>query len=198
MNLKADTDHKIDPDFFDVVIQSLSVLSSVATLATTWLSFKGNSRAKSDENAELVRSALRTVRRQLEDVFEAVENILRILEEGRAQELGKVDLLSETPKFGSAVFLSQGLLSQVHHQLSNLDMATMNARQTIRNIEMLLPSAAFGDMTDLRFDVDQFNEDLNEVLFKSRTFGDAMTKLRSVQRRAEDFVSDVYNRTRRN
>jgi hypothetical protein len=31
---------EIDPDFFDVLLQSLSVLSSVATMASTWIAFR--------------------------------------------------------------------------------------------------------------------------------------------------------------
>jgi hypothetical protein len=50
----------------------------------------------------------------------------------------------------------------------------------------------------VNFDPDQFNADLNSLLFQSATFGDAMTKLRSVQRRAEDFVNDVERAMRRN
>jgi hypothetical protein len=50
----------------------------------------------------------------------------------------------------------------------------------------------------INFDADLFNADLNSILFDSATFGEAMTKLGSLQQRAEDFVNDVSVVLRRN
>jgi hypothetical protein len=51
---------------------------------------------------------------------------------------------------------------------------------------------------NIQFDVEGFNRDLNSILFDSRDLAEAMTKLRGVQRQAEDLVNDVERGLRRN
>jgi hypothetical protein len=188
---------EIDPDFFDVLLQSLTVLANVATMASTWIALRqDHQRARNENNVDAIRTTLRSLRRSLEDCFEAVENILRIMEIARHR--AGVELLAERPQFGASVLLSQDELNRVFQHLNTLENAALQARQSARNIQALIQHTTLQETDHVYFDSDQFNADLNSVLFQSATFGDAMTKLRSVQRRAEDFVNDVERAMRRN
>jgi hypothetical protein len=88
--------------------------------------------------------------------------------------------------------------NQVSQHLNQLEPAALHARQQARNIQNLIQHTDLPDADHINFDVDLFNADLNSILFDSATFGEAMTKLGSVQQRAEDFVSDVSAALRRN
>jgi len=52
--------------------------------------------------------------------------------------------------------------------------------------------------SNVAFDPDNLNQQLNSVLFESTSLGDAMTKLRIAQQQAEDFVSEIERALRRN
>jgi hypothetical protein len=74
----------------------------------------------------------------------------------------------------------------------------LQARQQVRNIQNLIQHTDLPTADHINFDADLFNADLNSILFDSATFGEAMTKLGSLQQRAEDFVNDVSVVLRRN
>jgi hypothetical protein len=193
----SDLQRDIDPDFFDALLQSLTVLSSVATMASTWIAFRQDQeRTRNENNVHQTQTQFRSLRRNLEDCFEAVENILRIMDAARHR--AGVELLDEKPRFGAGVLLSQDEFQQVHHHLGTLDHAAVQARQAARNIQLMIQHTTLPETDHVNFDPDNFNADLNSVLFASATFRDAMTKLRSVQRRAEDFVTDVERALQRN
>ena len=183
---------EIDPDFFDVLIQSLSVLSNVATMASTWLVFRQDrNRTRSEHNLDAIRVALRGLRRQLEDCFESVENILRVHEAAHTRSTGGGDILQTRPQFGAGVLLNTDELNRMYQFLQQLETAAGQARSHARHIQVLLQNTDVPEAEHIVFDTAAFNDDLNSTLFGSATFGEAMEKLRGVQRRAEDFVSDV-------
>ena len=181
---------ELDPEFFDVLLQALSVLSNVATMASACVRQDAD-RHRNDRDNEALRGQLRALRRNLEDTFEAVEAILRMLD-AASQRAGQGGLLSQPPKFGTAVMLTVDEFNDVHQHLNQLGIVAMNARQnTVFHTD--LAAAA-----NIQFDVEGFNRDLNSILFDSRDFAEVMTKLRGVQRQAEDFVNDVERALRRN
>jgi hypothetical protein len=188
---------EIDPDFFDVLLQSLSVLSNVATMASTWILLRHDrNRQKVEHNVDALRTSLRLLRRHLEDCFEAAKNVLRILESAYGRTGN--DLLQTKPKFGLGIVLNQEEFNQVSQQLNQLEPAVLQARQQARAIQNLIQYTDLPEADHINFDVDLFNADLNSILFESATLGEAMTKLGSLQQRAEDFVSDVSAALRRN
>jgi hypothetical protein len=181
---------ELDPEFFDVLLQALSVLSNVATMASGWVR-QGTDRHRNDRDNEAVRGQLRALRRNLEDTFEAVEAILMMLD-AASQRAGQGGLLSQPPKFGTAVMLTVDEFNNVHQHLNQLGIVAMNARQnTVFHTDLVATA-------NIQFDVEGFNRDLNSILFDSRDFAEVMTKLRGVQRQAEDFVNDVERALRRN
>ena len=57
---------ELDPDFVDIIIQSISVLSNVATLASTWVMLRGQlptGVVDNDPQLDSVRQQLRILRR---------------------------------------------------------------------------------------------------------------------------------------
>jgi hypothetical protein len=188
---------EIDPDFFDVLLQSLTVLSSVATMASTWIALRqDHERTRNEHNVDSARTQLRSLRRNLEDCFEGVENVLRIMEAARHRE--GVDLLAEKPQFGAGVLLSQEEFQRVNQHLYTLENAALQARQSARMMQSMIQHTSLQETDHVNFDPDQFNADLNSLLFDSATFAEAMAKLRSVKRRADDFVNDLERAMRRN
>jgi hypothetical protein len=188
---------EIDPDFFDVLLQSLSVLSNVATMGSTWILFRQDrDRQRVELNIDTIRSSLRSLRRHLEDCFDSVNGVLRVFESAHGRT-GR-DLLLIKPKFGIGVSLNPDEFYRVSQHLNQLEAAAMQARQLARNIQSLIQHTDLPDADHINFDVDLFNADLNSILFDSATFGEAITKLGGLQQRAEDFVSDVSATLRRN
>jgi hypothetical protein len=72
---------ELDPDFFNVLLQALSVLSNVATMASGWGVLRRDvDRHRNDRDNDALRAQLRALHRNLEDTFEAVEAILMMLD----------------------------------------------------------------------------------------------------------------------
>jgi hypothetical protein len=190
---------EIDPEFLDVLIQSVSVLSNVATLASAWLLVRdrvvGTPGHHADSDA--VRQQLRALRRGLEDTFEAVEAILRILEEGRARS-GKSPPLTEPTRFGYGVILSAEEFGRAQQFLGTLENSAMQARNAGRNLLLMMNSANMASTHNVMFDPEALNQQLNSILFESPNLGEAMEKLRLAQQRAEDFVIELERTLRRN
>jgi hypothetical protein len=179
-----------DPDFFDVLIQSLSVLSNVATLATTWVMLRSSQpRIERPEQpiATMVRDNLRDLERDLSDVFDDVDSILRSMESAFSR-ISQQALLDQPAKFGTTVYLTQPELMAINSQLVRLSGAAQSVRTNVQNVRLLLTNAKIPGEDRIVFDLDDFNDELNDILFNSRTFGEAVTKLRLARERAEKFV----------
>jgi hypothetical protein len=183
---------ELDPDFFNVLLQALSVLSNVATMASGWGVLRRDvDRHRNDRDNDALRAQLRALHRNLEDTFEAVEAILMMLD-AASQRAGQGGLLSQPPKFGTAVMLTVDEFNNFHQHLNQLGIVAMNARQnTVFHTDLATKA-------NIQFDVEGFNRDLNSILFDSRDLAEAMTKPRGVQRQAEDLVNDVERGLRRN
>lgn len=195
-----DNRQDIDPEFLDVLLQSLTVLSNVATMAAAWIAWRQRPQGAQNESIiDNLRTNVRALRRNLEDCFEAVETILRILnQEGGSR--ADFELSKERPRFGVGVRLGPEAFGRVHNQLNKLDSHVLQARQAALNVQAAFEyqQTTMPGTENVMFDPTNFNAELNSCLFESSTFGDAMTKLRGVQRRAEDFVAELEKSLRRN
>jgi hypothetical protein len=103
MRIMLKKDNEIDPEFLDLIIQSLLVLSKVATIASTWIVLRNRPPASHPggfADADSIRQQIRILRRGLEDTFESVEAVLQILEEARVR-LGGADPLIQPTRFGT-------------------------------------------------------------------------------------------------
>ncbi|MCW5693105.1 MAG: hypothetical protein KIT48_12140 [Pseudolabrys sp.] len=178
-----------DPDAFDIVVQSLSLLSSVATLATAWQAFirlPNRSRSDDDHGRNATRKEVRTLIRWLEDAFDSVDQIIRVFE--RVQ----TDLLDTPPRFGTSVLLNQQDFQNVMNYLMTLNNATQQARQTAISLQNSLSFRGIANEGDINFDaISTLNADLNDILFNTSTIREAVTKLRAARNKAERFVDDV-------
>jgi hypothetical protein len=167
-------------------------------MAATWLVFRDRIGLHAQQvSDDAVRQQLRLLRRGLEDTFEAVEAVMRILEESRTRA-ALPTFLSERTRFGSGVMLIGEELAKAQQFLSQLDMSAVQARQAARNLLFMMQSANMAETAQIVFNPDSFNEQLNSILLDSSNLGDAMTKLRIAQREAEDFVIEIERALRRN
>jgi hypothetical protein len=148
-------------------------------------------------DSDALRQQLRTLRRGLEDTFEAVETILRILEDARTR-MGQPNPLASPVRFGSGTMLTREEFGSSQQFLGQLENAQMQARSAARNLLLMMNTANMGSTFNVAFDPDNLNQQLNSVLFESTSLGDAMTKLRIAQQQAEDFVSEIERALRRN
>ncbi|WP_445215691.1 hypothetical protein ACKWRH_24990 [Bradyrhizobium sp. Pa8] len=195
---------ELDPDFVDVIIQTLSVLSNVATLGSTWLMLRGQSPNPAappqfdESQRDNIRHTLRLLRRSLEDTFEAAESVLRVLEESRRRYPQSGDILEDSVRFGKASLLTVEEFGHLSGHLSNLENSAMQARNAARNLQIMARHTTSLAGIDISFNPDAFNAQLNSILFESRNVGEAMEKLRLAQQQAEDFVVDVEKALRRN
>lgn len=193
---------EIDPDFLDVLIQSISVLSNVATIGSTWFLMRQPRAAEITLDAQdAARQQLRTLRRSLEDTFEALEATLRVIETARERRTveGVISIRELMPRFGAGVTMTFEELQRTNQFLSQLESSALQARTAARNVLFILGAGPPDHvLSQLDFNPDDFNTQLNSILFDSPTFGVAMEKLRVAQRQAEDFISDAERALRRN
>ncbi|MBW7968605.1 hypothetical protein [Bradyrhizobium sp. BR 10289] len=194
------TKRDLDPDFVEVLMQSLSVLSNVATLASTWIMLRGRPSLQPDERMhDHIRTYLKTLSRSLQDSFEAAENVLRILEESRRQASpANPDILSESVRFGHSTLLTPDEFDRAYQLLGQLDREALTARDAARNVQKLVQHTALMERIQLDFDPARFNDQLNSILFESKSVGEAMEKLRLAQHEAEDMIDSLSRQLRRN
>jgi hypothetical protein len=199
LNLKSTRpSREIDPDVLDLLIQSLSILSNVATLASTWVMLRGKPGGPGTEaKRDQIRQNLRTLRRSLEDSFEAVGSVLRILEESE-RDVDEPELLRSNVRFGHTVLLTASEFARASKMLQDLDASSIKAKTAARNIQMLAQNSNLADSVDANFDTEGFVEQLNSILFESGSLAEAIEKLRLAQGAAEDFVTDLERSLRRN
>jgi hypothetical protein len=190
---------ELDPEFLDVLIQSISVLLNVATLGTAWLMIRDRAVAHPAHfaDSDAIRQQLRTFRRGLEDTFEAVQAVLRILEEGSARG-GQPSPLNRPTRFGVSVMLTGEEFGRAQQFLGSLENSATQARTAARNLQLMMNVTNMGAAHNVVFSPEQLNAQLNSILFESPSLGDAMTKLRLAQQHAEDFISDVERALRPN
>jgi hypothetical protein len=196
--LKPPKRNEIDPDFFDVLIQSLSVLSNIATLAGTWAMLaQATQRRRDAQNDANIQDALRNLQRSLEDTFEEADQILRLLDVAFSRA-GPRSLLDEIPKFGTSVVLDNTEMTTVYPHLQKLAFAAHQSRNYASLLVQLLSHSAAPSEEQINFNLDSLNDDLNDILFNSKTIGEAMTKLRLAKQRASKFLTQVTRIVRGN
>jgi hypothetical protein len=191
----ADQETEIDPEFFDVLLQSLSILSNVAMVATTWAALTRTPNVGNTNVIDDLRAKIRDLRRSFEDCFESVDRILRIHEQAW-HRAGK-NLLEQQPKFGSGTLLVPLELTQLNGQLTLLEAHAREAREAARYVQHLLQQTVNLGGQNIEFDVEAFNVELNSILFESRNFGEAMEKLRIASQKADSFIAQLYTLTNR-
>jgi len=202
-----DQQQKIDPEFLDILIQGISVLSNIATLASTWILLRNPqpgapppppvgqpiNNAQRDE----IRQQLRQLRRSLEDTFENMEAILRLLEESRARD-HRPPVSTQLVRFGTGTMLTVDELARANNFLAMLDGAAQQARMYARNAVLVSQGSGLPSQYQVAFDEQAFINQLNSILFESPDFGEAIAKLRSAQQQAEDYISNLERSLRGN
>src|SRR5207302_10796433 len=131
-------------------------------LSSTWLFLRdritGHPGGFADSDA--IRQQLRVLRRGLEDTFEAVEAVLRILEEARLR-VGQPSPLSQPTRFGSGVMLTPEELGRAQQHLNQLEVSAQQARSSARGLLFMMNSANMAPTFNVVFDPDALNEQLN-------------------------------------
>jgi hypothetical protein len=71
----------VDPDAFDLILQALAALSSIATLAASMVQIRAaESALRTGQNQEAFRQQTRQLDRAFDDLFEELRSALRIME----------------------------------------------------------------------------------------------------------------------
>ena len=82
--------------------------------------------------------------------------------------------------------------------LTNIAQAAAGVKQGIVPLEAMLVHSKPSGEDQINFDLSQFNDGLNDILFNSKTLGEATAKLNAVQARAEEFLLSVKRSIRGN
>ncbi|MGJ4908873.1 hypothetical protein [Bradyrhizobium sp. HKCCYLS2033] len=184
----ADKELEFDPEFLEIILQGVSVLSNVATIASTVIFLRGvSNEGRYNSNLDHLRKQLRNLRRALEDTFDTVESILRILEEARSRSK-EPSPLTQPARFGSPVMLPGQDFQRVQELLTQLEDFGRLAREYARGLTASMNPASVTRIVDVPLSPEKLNEQLNSILFNSSSLGEAMAKLRLAQREAEDFI----------
>jgi hypothetical protein len=199
ITVDADEQVNIDPDYFDLVVQSLSVLSSIATIGASWLAFRESGVPRKSQTPDnVIEDAIRQIDRSFDDVFHHLRRVLAVLSDAYTAKNGS-SLDDLPPRFGTAtIFLTQIQFQSVSPMLTNIAQAAADVKQGIVHLEAMLTHSKPSGEDQINFDLSQFNDGLNDILFNSKTLGEATAKLNAVQARAEEFLLSVKRSIRGN
>jgi hypothetical protein len=92
---------------------------------------------------------------------------------------------------GSTIYLNTTELQLVSPLLNNIANAVSSLKGGILQLEQLLMHQKPSGEDQIDFDLSQFNDALNDILFRSTTLGEATAKMNVVQARAEEFLRSV-------
>ncbi len=179
----------LDPDYFDIVVQCLSILSSIATLGASWLAINQSQERRDTTNLlHQIEDSIRRLERDFDDTFYNARRVLKLLRQYYEEREGK-SIDYQVPRFGTAaVHLSHSELQEVMQPLANMNNATNMMRSDVMALQNSIAIYKPPGEDSINFDLAQFNDDINDVLFGSNTLGEATTKLSNVQAKAEDFI----------
>jgi hypothetical protein len=179
----------IDPDAFDLIVQGLAAMSSIATLATAWVQIRSG-RPRNPNNQGNILQLLKQLERSFDDLFDGngIRTAIRIMEPAFERQ-NSSQLMNEKPQFGSRISLSalefQGLY-QVWNQISD---HFRSVRNTTNTLQLTLRHTAYDAEDQITDNLDDFSTLMNQLLFESKTFGEALDRLYQLRRRANDYLS---------
>jgi hypothetical protein len=185
-------DHDVDPDYFDLIVQSVSLLSSIATLGASWLQLrKSGVGAGVTWPGNSALSQLRSIRRSFEDVFETLDELLAFLKNAFGRSAAQ-DVLERKPRFGAArIYLTPSEFQKVNPLLTKLGNSVNMLRSEAINLQASLAHHRPSGEDRIDFNLSDFDEGLNQILFESRSIGEAESYLRMTRMRAEDFIKSA-------
>lgn len=182
----------IDPDYFDLIVQSVSLLSSIATLGMTWLDFKKKSIGAGQEwPGPSATQQVRDIRREFDNVFETLEGIFPTLQQAFERSNGH-SIQAEPPRYGTArIFLTPAEWQKISPSLVRLGNAANMLRTYAINLQHSLAHHRPDGEEHIAFDLSFLDNGLNQILFETKTLGEAQSLLNIVRLRAEDFLGSA-------
>jgi len=161
--------------------------------------WRADQRQDNPGAAEQVRISLRDLERQFEDLFDELDRLVREMA-GAYERRPDVPAMRDSPfRLGSTIVLDAIEFNKILPMLQRIgQLAAQTRAQAITVQQQLVHSKAPFEARIEFGGIGRLNDDLNEVLFDSKTVGEALEKLRLAKQRADGFIAAVKSAIRGN
>ncbi len=159
-------------------------------MASVWWQLRKRSERPRAQRLPQIDSHIRQIAKAVQDLFEAVDELFSIY--SRAYErLNASGLHAQSVRFGHAVVLSEAEWSAVSHALSEMTKQYSLVRIHCMSLQRLLPLSSLPGEENIRENLEGLKDGLNDVLFESATFEEAMLKLHPLKARVDAFLREI-------
>jgi hypothetical protein len=192
---KSKPNDGIDPEFIEPLLQALSALANIATLASAWKMFRDQRQAASAQREnDFLRNEFRQLTRLIDRLFEELEEVLRVFSRAYERDTGK-DLLDQPVRFGNKTILTPNEWSGISASLNEISNAYVMIRAHSYNLQTHLQRIGLVGEDKLGDQLENLNAGINAVLFESRNFQEAIHKLRSLKHEVDRYLDEVRKMT---
>jgi flagellin-specific chaperone FliS len=173
----------VDPDPIDLIIQALSAVSSVASLAATWMQVRSSGTTRQAINQEHIRQQIRQLERAFDDLFEELRSALRVMEPAFERQ-HQAALRDQPLRFGAAKLqLMQAEVNALTPSWQSLTVRFVETRNTSWSLEQTLQYNSYPGEEGITDDLAGINDAMNQLLFESKNYSEALDRLDDVRRR---------------
>jgi len=188
-----DKNQKLDPEMLDVILMVLSGISQIATLGIAWKSY---SLQRTEHHQTYQRAQLRhtviELERAFETLFTSLDEIMQLF--SVIQHRNPTYITGHEMRFGrSSMFLNNEDYSAFNNNMSSLQNACFQIRAHSGNLIRTLAHMRVAGENSINDFLEDFNDNLNDILFESATVDEAASKIKSLRPRIKHFLDHIKN-----
>lgn len=192
INRPRDNIRDTDPDYFDLLVNALSGLSSIAQLATSWREYRKKDNRNYNAGSEVqIREQLRQIQRSFDDIFHNAREAIRFLDQAYTTSNGGSSIDESRVGWGIKLMLSQSELHSLMGPLAALSNAISSIKVQILNLEVTLAGSGVAGEDKVNFEMAMFTDALNHALFSSKNIGEMRDRVFLLEQRADEFLRDA-------
>ena len=184
---------KIDPDLFESLLTAINTISTVGSFALAWHQTRiSKQKQRIDIDRFQIKIQLSNIESQFTDAFRSLREIIalfRSVEKREGKHLSdlKIGFGGATYKFTSSEFqYYQNLSIKLNGSFSNVSSSTNSL------IQMFDIGRVSGEDA-IRDNLDGIHEQLNDILFSSPSFDQALLAVDELRDRVQGFLQQLEN-----
>jgi hypothetical protein len=183
----------VDPDFFGTLIVVLDTLASIGAFANEWMKLRENLKNRRLAQSYLTyREVLRNIRRAHDDLFVELSEVLDIF--AIAENRSLKALRSQPLGWGKCNYdFSRDEFNHLRSKLEKIELQYASIKDGCLLMLGILTSIQYPGEQAITENLEDFNERLNDVLFKSESVGIALEKVERLKARTTTFLNQLQS-----
>jgi hypothetical protein len=183
----------VDPDFFGTLVVVLDTLASIGAFANEWMKFRENLKNRRLAQSYLTfKEVLRNIRRAHDDLFTELSEVLDIF--AIAENRSLKALRSQPMGWGKCTYdFTRDEFNHLRSKLEKIELQYSSIKDGCLLMQSILADIQYPGEQAIAENLEDFNERINEVLFKSADVGVALEKVERLKARTSAFLNQLQS-----